>query len=256
MKTLVIINMKGGVAKTTTAATLGQGLQAQGYRVLYVDMDAQGSLTDTLLAEAPGDIPTSMGLLDRTASAKECIIQTPSGDLITASPKLAEADISITAIGKEYRLRDALKPISGLYDFVIIDTPPHLGIATVNALTAATDVIIPTEAAPYSLKCIGQLQDTLQAIKEYCNPGLTIQGILITRYNSRAVISRDMAEILDQMADSMETTVYNTKIRECTALKEAAIMKRPIFAYAPRSNASVEYMAFTKEVIERSQNHA
>lgn len=254
MRTLVIICQKGGTGKTTTAAALGQGLQARGQNVLYIDLDAQGNLTDTIAPEAAGMDLTSMDILERTASAPECVQKTPNGDIIAASPALAEADIKITAIGKEYRLRDALKAIQGQYDYTIIDTPPHLGIATINALTAATGVIIPTEAAPYSLKCITQLKDTIQAVKEYCNPELKVEGLLITRYNNRAIIGRDMADMLEEAAVSMGTHLYDSRIRECTALKEAATFREPIYTYAPKSNAAKDYTAFVEEFIERSKD--
>jgi len=163
---------------------------------------------------------------------------------------LAGADIIITATGKEYRLKEALKPISGLYDYCIIDTPPALGILTINALTACSGAIIPTQADIYSLQGIGQLYNTIQTVKEYCNPDLIIKGIVLTRYNSRAIISREVAEKLKEIADQLETKLYNAAIRECTALKEAQATKKDIYSYAARSNAAADYMQLVDEIIK------
>lgn len=250
MKTYVITNQKGGVGKTATAAALGHSLQARGYRVLFVDLDSQGNLSDCLGADQDGF--SSMDILQGKPIG-ECILHLPQGDLVQASPAIAEADITITAIGKEYRIRDALRGISEAYDYAVIDTPPHLGIATINALTAADGAIIPAEASPHSLKSVCQLSETLSAVKQYCNPGLKIEGILITRHNGRAIINQNFTELLEEAASQLNTKVFDTKIRECITLKEAAAMRQDIFSYAPRSNAAKDYSAFVEELLHDSK---
>jgi chromosome partitioning protein len=121
---------------------------------------------------------------------------------------------------------------------------------TINALTACSGAIIPTQADIYSLQGIGQLYNTIQTVKEYCNPSLTIKGIVLTRYNSRAIISREVAEKLKEIADQLNTKLYTATIRECTALKEAQAKKQDIYSYAPRSNAAADYMQLVDEIIK------
>lgn len=243
-----VINQKGGVGKSTTAAALGAGLTLRGYRVLHIDLDAQGNLTFCMGAGAAA--LSSLEILTGTATAQEAIRHTAQGDIIPASPALAGADALITATGKEYRLREALEPLHDLYDYIVIDTPPALGILTVNALTACTGAIIPSQADVFSLQGIAMLGQTISTVRKYCNRDLKVKGIVLTRYNSRAVLSRDMADLIDQTAQQLQTRLYHTKIRECTALKEAQAVQDNIFAYAPKSNAAADYRDLVAEIIE------
>lgn len=245
---LAIINQKGGVGKSTTAAALGAGLILKGYRVLYIDLDAQGNLTFNMGAGASA--LSSLEMLTGTATAEEAIRHTEQGDIIPASPALAGADNLITTTGKEYRLKEALEPLYKLYDYIVIDTPPALGILTVNALTACTGAIVPAQADAWSLQGITQLNGTIQTVKKYCNPALKVKGIVLTRFNSRAVVSRDMQELIAQTAAALNTKLYKTTIRECTALKEAQAVQQDIYSYAPRSNATADYKALVAEITE------
>ena len=155
MNILAVINQKGGVGKSTTAHAIGAGLALKGFKTLYIDLDAQGNLSYTAGAESLNI--TILEVLQKKADITQAIQHTQQGDIVASTPALAGADIIITATGKEYRLKEALKPISGLYDYCIIDTPPALGILTINALTACSGAIIPTQADIYSLQGIGQL---------------------------------------------------------------------------------------------------
>ena len=250
-KITAIAIQKGGQGKTVTAYALGAGLALRGQRVLFIDLDAQGNLSYTLGADATGLAGRSAyEVLQGATTAPEAVQHTPLGDIIASSPALAAADTTLTAVGKEYRLREALEALGGAYDRIILDTPPSLGIATVNALTAADSLIIPAQADMYSLQGIGQLWQTIQTIRRYCNPRLFIDGILLTRFNGRAVISRDLSDMLAQTAAQMETKVFKARIRECTAIKEAVAVKRDIYTYAQRSNASADYSAFIDELLE------
>jgi chromosome partitioning protein len=152
--------------------------------VLYIDLDAQGNLTYALGASDTG--LTAFDILTRTVEAGAAIQHTNQGDIIPASPALAGTDTVINEGGKEYRLREALAPIKGAYDYIIIDTPPALGILTINALTACTGAIIPAQADDiFSLQGMGQLHSTIQTVKQYCNPSLKVKGILLIRFNSK-----------------------------------------------------------------------
>lgn len=247
MKTIAVINQKGGVGKSTTVLALGAGLTLKGYKLLYVDLDAQGNLTYTMGADPNGY--NAMGVLQRPETAKSEIQHTAQGDIIASSPALAGADTIITQTGKEYRLREALETVAGAYDYCIVDTPPALSVLTVNALTACTGVIIPAQADIYSLQGISQLNSTIETVKRYCNPALSIMGIVLTRYNKRSIIRREVAEMLEQTAAQLHTKLYKAKIRECTALVEAQAMKQSIYSYAPRSNATADYTALIKEIL-------
>lgn len=247
MKTYAIINQKGGVGKSTTALAIGAGLALKGYSVLYVDLDAQGNLSYTLKANTNGY--NALGVLQRPETAKEEIQHTEQGDIIASSPALAGADTALTATGKEYRLKEALDSLSGLYDYCIIDTPPALGVLTINALTACNGAVIPAQADIYSLQGISQLNNTIQTVKKYCNPALSIIGILLTRYNGRSIIRREVAEMAEQTAQSLNTKLFKVKIRECTALVEAQATRQDIYSYAPKSNATADYKALVAEIL-------
>lgn len=247
-RTLAVINQKGGVGKSTTAEALAAGLSLKGYFILSIDLDAQSNMTYTAGARMDG--ATSLGVLTGEIAARDAIQHTESGDIIPASKALAGADAFITETGKEYRLREALEPIRGEYDFIIVDTPPALGILTINALTACDSVIIPAQADIYSLQGIEQLAETIKPVKKYTNPALTIEGILLTRYSSRSVLSREVAELAEQLAAKLGTKLFKTTIRENISIKEAQISQRGIFSYAPNSNAAKDYRAFIEELLK------
>lgn len=247
MEVIAIVNRKGGVGKTATAQALGAGLIKKGCSVLYIDLDSQTNLTYGLGADA-GRL-SSMDVLAGDATAQEAIQHTQQGDVIAGAEALAGADAAIDGTGKEYRLKEALEGLQ--YDYCIIDTPAALGTLTVNALTAADSVIIPVQAEVYSLQGIGQLSKTIEAVKKYCNRNLYIRGILITRYNGRAIISRDMQANLEDAAQQLKTRLYSTPIRECVSIKEAQAQQQDIYSYAPRSNAAKDYAAFIEEFTER-----
>lgn len=262
MQTIAIINQKGGVGKSTTAAAIGAGLILKGYKVLFIDLDAQGNISHTLRAT-----PNSSGImamLQEPEIVRQTIEELPTAaitgskerkgaaavyGIIASSNKLSAADTLLDSVGKEYRLKEALELIEPLYDYCIIDTPPALGILTVNALTAATAAIVPAQADIYSLQGIAQLSNTVNTIKKYCNPELAILGIVLTRYNSRAIISRELAELISSTAAKLNTKAYSTKIRECTAIKESQAVRECIYTYAPKSNAAADYSALLSEII-------
>lgn len=242
-----IINHKGGVGKSTTAHALGSGMVMRGYRVLFVDLDGQGNLSQTLGAE--GARYSVLDVLLGKVSAQEAIFTAGEEDVLVSSPFLSGADTLITEVGKEFRLKEALEPLHGQYDYVILDTPPALGILTVNALTASTGIIIPAQADIYSLQGIDQLTETIDTVRKYCNPGLRIKGILITRYNGRTVLTRDIAEIMQHKAKELGADFYSSPIRESISIKEAQVGRISIFQYAPKSNVAEDYEVFVGEVL-------
>ena len=248
MQTIAIVNRRGGVGKTATAHALGAGLRKKGYKVLFIDLDSQTNVTSD--AGAKAGALSAMDLLTGNAAIDQIIINTPQGDIVPASPALAGADLVINETGKEYRLKEALAPVNDIYDFAIIDTPPALGTITTNALTAASAAIIPAQAEIHSLQGIGLLNETITAVRKYTNPALVVDGILLTRYNGRAVISKDMRDNLESIAAALQTRLYKTPIRECVSIKEAQARQQDIFSYAPRSNAAKDYTALIDEFLQ------
>lgn len=247
-----VTNQKGGTGKTTTAHAIGSYLAEKGYKVLFVDSDPQTALTYTC-----GGSTAGKGLLELyqesiagkpdTAAA---IQATASGDLIAASAGLAAAEVMLASVtaAKEYRLKDILERVKNNYDAVIIDTPPTLGALTVNALVASDTVIAPAGADIYSLLALSQLIDTINTVKRFCNPALNLKGLIITRYAERTTISRQLKAQFEQYAQENGTRLFDTVIRECTALKEAALTKQSIYQYAPKSNAAADYTALCAEI--------
>ena len=248
---IAIANQKGGAGKSTTAASMAAAMTARKRKTLIIDMDAQGNTTDT--AAATADKSTIYDVLTGRSSAASAIQQTAHGDIIPATLELATMDNVLTATGKEYRLKKALAPIAESYDFIILDTPPALGVLTVNALTAAAGVIIPTNADKYGLQGIMQLCGQIESVREYTNPTLKICGILLTRHTPRRVILRDYAEGLEGMAKKIETKVYKTFIRDCTAIREAQARQQSIFEYAPQSAGAEDYTAFVTEFLKTTK---
>lgn len=236
-----VINQKGGVCKSTTAANVGAYLTRKGHKVLFVDLDPQGNLSDNLGADP--EQGTAIDLL----SGSPAIQATPAGDIIPAAEDLSligNSDIAPTA------LKTALQPVKRKYDFIILDTPPALSIITINALAASDRVIVPTQADAKSLKGIARLYQTIEAVRQTHNKTLRISGILLTRYNPRSIISRDMAALIQETAEAIGTKLYSSTIRECTAIKEAEALALDIFRYAPKSNGAADYAAFTEEFLK------
>lgn len=249
MKTLTAINQKGGVGKTTTALATAQGLAARGYKVLFIDLDPQQNASTVL--HVKGASPTSLDLLTGEAEAVDAIRQAGSLDAIPADPQAAHADKLLEGIGAEHRLKEALAPIASAYDFCIVDTPPALGTLTTNALTASDAAVIPAQADLFSLEGIGQLAGTLEAVKRYANPNLTIAGILLTRFNSRATLSRDIQETAEEAAQALGTSLFNSTIREGIAVKEAQAMKQSLYDYAPRAKVTQDFNGYIDELLGR-----
>ncbi|GHT47041.1 chromosome partitioning protein ParA [Endomicrobiia bacterium] len=244
---IAVVNQKGGVGKSTTAHALGIGLANKGFKVLFIDLDGQGNLSYMLNADMQkGSV---LDLLMRKAKINDVLQHCQRADLIASTPMQAGADSIITATGKEYRLKEALEDVISKYDYIIIDTPPSLGILVINALTLAYTAIIATQADIFSLQGISQVNETINTVKQYCNNALKIGGILLTRYNERTLISRDIAETLGKIASNLKTKLYKATIRENITIKEAQSTRQDIYTYAPNSNGARDYQEFVKEYI-------
>lgn len=249
MKTISIINQKGGVGKSTISATIIAGLTQRGFKVLGIDLDAQGNLSQSFKLNREGG--TVFGILTKEIELEDAIKSTELGDFIPASNALIGADAIITETGKEYRLKEALETVQARYDYCIIDTPPSLGILTVNALTASDFAVIPSQADSYSLQGIGQLSNTIQTVRKYCNPELSIAGIVLTRYSGRAVLSKNFADLAKDVATKLGTVVFDAKIRDAVAVREAQALQRDIFSYAPKAKVTADFTAFIEELLPK-----
>lgn len=250
-----LVNQKGGVSKTTTAAELWAGLNLLGKKALAIDLDSQGNFTYFAGAKMGGK--SALGLLTREATAEEAIQDTRLGAFVPSSSALSGADKIIDETGKEYRLREALSELpAGSYDYVIIDTPPELGILTINALTASDFVIIPAQADVFSLQGIEKLSHTIKTVKTYCNRELAIAGLLLTRYNPRTLLAQSITSSMNELARKLGTKVFDTAIREGVAVKEAQLQKMSLSEYAPKSKPAEDYSQFLRELMTAESGEA
>lgn len=252
MKVITLSNQKGGVAKTSTSNALAAGLYNRGHKVLAVDLDPQCNLSFSFGMDMLNTEKTLFDVFKGNADVTETIIPIKLGfDLLPGGLTLAGADMDFTQTGREYMLSEALEKISGNYDYCIIDTPPTLGVLTVNAMTAADYVIIPTTADIYAMQGFTQLYALIKNVRRYCNKGLKIAGILLTRHNDRQIISKTLKANIGQAAENLGTEVFKTYIREGVAVRETQLLKSDLFTYAPKANVTQDYNNFINELLER-----
>jgi len=252
---IALANQKGGVAKTTTTLNLGVALAEKGKRVLAVDLDPQGNLTMSQ-GWNPDEIDRSMfDVLVHKLPIPE-IVRQGEIDLAVSSIDLAGAELALSSmIGRERALEKALLPVKESYDFILIDTPPSLGLLTINAFVAATGVVVPVQTEYLSLRGLVQLENTLAMVRENLNPKVEIIGIVPTMYDKRMTHSREADEIL---RESFGDLVYNTRIRKTVRFAEAPVKGESVLAYEPAGEAARMYRDLAKEVLsgQKSRQHA
>ncbi|MEJ7875153.1 MAG: AAA family ATPase [Solirubrobacterales bacterium] len=245
-KVISFANQKGGVAKTTSTLNLAVAFAESGYRVLCIDLDPQGNLTMSQGID-PDKVEKSMyDVLVHHIPLSE-VIQHREIDIAVASIDLAGAEIAMsTQIGRERSLEKAIRGVQSDYDFVCIDTPPSLGLLTVNALTASDSVIVPVQCEYLSMRGLMQLQNTLEMIKENLNPRVKIEGILPTMLDSRTVHAKEAVEILEENFGDM---VFKSRIRKAIKFAEAPVRGASVLKYDSKSNAADYYRELAKEVL-------
>ena len=247
--TIAISNHKGGVGKTTTAINLGAGLHKLGKKVLLVDLDPQANLTQSLAIAEP--IQTIYGALKGSYPLPELEIL-PGLNLVPSTLDLSGAEIELSSeAGREYLLAEILEPIRGDYDYILIDSPPSLGLLTINAFTSAGSVLIPLQAQYLALQGLSKLLEVVEKIKRRLNKALEISGVVVTQYDSRKVLNRNIAETIEA---HFKSQVFKTKIRDNVALAEAPTQGLDIFRYSPKSYGAEDYLALAEEIINSNVN--
>lgn len=254
-KVIALANQKGGTGKTTTAVNLGIGLVAQGKKVLLVDADAQGNLTDSLSYKEPDSLPVSLAtilskvMLEEPYKSDEGILRHEEGiDLMPGNIELSAIEVSlVNTMSRETVLRSYINAVKGKYDYVLIDCMPSLGMMTINALAAADSVIIPVQAHYLPAKGMTQLLQTIARVRRQINPKLTIDGILLTMVDNRTNFAKDISFVLRRdYGDKL--CVFKTEIPLSIRAAETSEKGKSIYAYDPKGIAAKAYEAFTKEV--------
>ncbi|MFY9173946.1 MAG: AAA family ATPase [Peptococcia bacterium] len=250
-KIIAIANQKGGVAKTTTAINLSAGLATLGKKVLLVDIDPQGNATSGL----------GISNLNAERCIYDCLInglpisvlthrtQIENLYVVPATIQLAGAEVElVSAISREMKLKMALEPIKGDYDYIFIDCPPSLGLLTLNAMTAADSVLIPVQCEYYALEGLSQLMNTIKLVKKHLNPELEIEGAVLTMFDARTNLS---IQVVDEVKAYFKEKVFRSIIPRNVRLSEAPSYGLPIIIYDPRSKGAEQYQELAKEVLER-----
>lgn len=245
---IAVANQKGGVAKTTTSLNLAAGIAARSHRVLLIDLDAQANATSSTPVNLEKAANASIFHVLGELRPMTTVIQNAwdGVDLVPSSIQVARLEPTLSGALDVYRLKEALEPFD--YDFVILDCPPSLGPLTLNALVAATHVLVPVKAATYGLAAVSDFEQTRVVVSKRLNPNLKLLGILITQWDGRTVLSREAAEYLEEQYGNH---LLETRIRVNVRLDEAVSAQLPIFDFDPGSSGAHDYAALTEEVLRR-----
>jgi chromosome partitioning protein len=252
LRVIALANQKGGVAKTTTALNLGVALREKGHRVLLIDLDPQGNLTMSQ-GMNPDVIERSMFdvLVHRIPISD--VIEHTEVDLAVASIDLAGAELALSSmIGRERALEKALVEVRDRYDFILVDTPPSLGLLTINAFVAANGVIVPVQCEYLSLRGLVQLENTLAMVRENLNPHVGVEGIVATMYDGRTLHSREAIEILEENFGDL---LFRTRIRKTIRYAEAPVKGSSVLKYDPTGPAAEAYRELAREVLSKEVTH-
>lgn len=251
-KTIAVVNQKGGVGKSTTAVNLSACMAAEGKTILLVDVDPQGNASSGVGVDKGSTKRCIYDAIINDALVSELMLNTALENLkvVPASIQLAGAEIElVSTMSREVRLRRALEAVRGRFDFVMIDCPPSLGLLTVNALTAADSVIVPIQCEYYALEGLSQLLNTIQLVQKHLNPGLYLEGVVLTMYDSRTNLSQ---QVVDEVRGFFKDKVYQTVIPRNIRLSEAPSHGKPIILYDDRSRGAEAYRQLAKEVMARA----
>jgi chromosome partitioning protein len=246
---IALVNQKGGVGKSTTAVNLGAALAVFGQRVLVVDADPQGNATTGLGIDKSSLTRDVYHVLMQEAALDTVIVPTEIQNLwlVPATINLAGADVElVAALSRETRLRQALTPIAGRYDFIFIDCPPSLGLLTINALTAADDCIIPVQAEFYALEGLAQLTNVIWRVRDALNPTLHVGGVLVTMFDGR---TRLALEVIGELERYFPEQMFKTQIPRNVRLSEAPSYGKPVILFDVKSRGAQAYLAVAREML-------
>ncbi|MEE1130229.1 MAG: AAA family ATPase [Caryophanon sp.] len=249
---IAFVNQKGGVAKTTSTINIGAGLALEGKKVLLVDLDAQGHLTVSLGVPAHDFDNTIYEIFKGDIAAKDAVTNIDSRyDIIPSDIRLSglEMEMSATA-GREFILKEMLEPIKDDYDYILLDCPPALGLLTLNALTAATEIFIPIQAEYLALHGMKQLLQVVDLVQKRLNPELQLTGVITTFFDKRKILNQ---ELQNKIVDTFIEKSFSTLIRNNVALAEAQAYNLDIFAYKPSSNGAKDYAALVQEILQQEE---
>lgn len=252
MEVISISNIKGGVGKSSTADILSAGLTDKGYKVLMIDSDPQTNLTMCFLPEQAEDAPSLYHVYAEGKSIDEVKVRIKEGlDLVIGDFSLCNADMQFLKAGRLKMLEKALKNLEEEYDFIIIDTPPNLGVLSLNAFIASGYVIVPMAADSFSLKGVRLLKQALDDVADETGQKIPVAGILLTKYNGRTNVSKLLEKSLHSAAELLDTKVFCSRIRQAVVVQESQIAKEDLFSYAPKAAVTEDYMKFIDEFLER-----
>jgi len=249
-KVISISNHKGGVGKTTSAINIGAGLNRLKKKVLLIDLDPQANLSQSLGVVEPD---TNIYGAIRGDYKLQPIEILKGLDLIPSTLDLSGAEVEMSGeAGREYILKELIEPIRSSYDFIIIDSPPSLGLLTINSFTASDEILIPLQAQYLALQGLTKLIEVVDKIKRRLNKELEIGGVFITQYDKRKVLNRDVAETIKT---HFKDEVFKTMIRDNIALAEAPANGLDIFRYSPKSYGAEDYLSLSKEILKKISKH-
>ena len=246
-KIIAITNQKGGVGKTTTSAALLTALHQRGAHVLGIDLDPQGSLGFCLGLDIE-NCATIYDVMRGDKSIEEVITETECGDILPSNILLSGAELEFNRPGREFLLKTHLNEVDREYDFIIIDTPPALNVLTVNAYVASDSLIIPMAPEILSLLGVSQIRETIETVRRHYNSRLCVLGILLNKFNPRLNLNREVLELSEQIAEQLDSKVFEAKIHASVSVAEATEHGESVISYSPRSKPTADFEALVDEL--------